>query len=81
MLLYPNPASNEIYLPLNAVDYSICTIKVFDILGKQVLDTQIENVVKGFNLLIVDLNKLSTGEYFIKIDALDINRTLVFIKE
>lgn len=80
-LLYPNPAQNETYIQVNASDFGTSTVTVFNAIGQQMMPTQIDEVEKGFNLLILDVNKLSSGNYFVRINAPGMNRTLQFTRE
>ena len=79
--LYPNPAQNEVYIPLNAGDFGTSNLTVFNSIGQQVMQTQNDAVAKGFNLLILDINNLSSGNYFVRIDAPGVTRTLQFTRE
>ncbi len=56
--LYPNP-SNTGYVNITSINNGVINAKVFDILGKKVIDASIEN-----NRL--DVNQLKTGIYIIK---------------
>ncbi|MEI7803453.1 MAG: T9SS type A sorting domain-containing protein, partial [Bacteroidota bacterium] len=79
--LYPNPSSGETFIQVNASEYGKSTIRVFDAIGREVLQPQTETVLKGFNLLILDINKLSAGNYFVRIDAPGVTHTLQFTRE
>lgn len=79
--LYPNPAQNEVYIPLNASDLGSSSITVFNSIGQQVSQIQNDAVTKGFNLLILDVNNLTSGNYFVRIDAPGVARTLQFTRE
>ena len=45
------------------------------------MQSQNDAVAKGFNLLILDINNLSSGNYFVRIDAPGVTRTLQFTRE
>lgn len=80
-LLYPNPAQNETYIQINATEIGSSTITIYNSIGQQVLQTQKEVVMKGFNLLILDVSNLSSGNYFVRVDAPGVNSTLQFTRE
>ncbi len=80
-VLYPNPAASETYIQVNASDFGQSTLTVYNSLGQQMIPTQIDEITKGFNLLILDINNLSAGNYFVRIDAPGMNRTLQFTRE
>ena len=56
--LYPNP-TNTGYVNITSINNGVINARVFDILGKKVIDVSIEN-----NRL--DVNQLKTGIYIIK---------------
>lgn len=61
--IYPNPAMNEIYIQKNmAISKTTLPIKIYNILGKIVLDLTIENTEK------IDLSYLPSGLYTLEVD-------------
>ena len=75
--LYPNPASNNVYIEF-AVSYKKLTIEVFDILGKLILGLQYNNESR---YAIIPVTDLQTGIYMVKIKS-DVGYTVKkFIKE
>ncbi len=80
-LLYPNPAQNEAYIQVNASEFGSATLTVYNAIGQQMTQNQVDEVEKGFNLLILDVNNLSSGNYFVRINAPGMNRTLQFTRE
>ena len=66
---YPNP-----FNPITRIDFSIPTdsnvsIKVYDILGKQVASLADEYYGSGYHTLIWNANEYSSGIYFVKMIA------------
>ena len=70
--IYPNPAKNilQLSVPLTGTPQ---TLKVFDMLGNQLISQPIENQVTS-----LDISKLSSGIYLV---SLNDNSTKKFIKE
>ena len=69
-IIFPNPADDFIYLK-NIGNSEIINIKIFDVFGKNVLNTKLNNSQ-------IDVSKLNSGIYFLKI--FDENQN-VFIKK
>jgi hypothetical protein len=67
--VYPNPAGN--YIMITSTQ-DISEIKVFDVLGKGVLNTKEKEI---------DVSNLQAGVYFIQVKASDKTYTAKFIKE
>ncbi len=80
-MLYPNPANSEAYIQINANDFGSSTVRIFDAIGREVMQPQINDVAKGFNLLILNTNNLSAGNYFVRIEAPGVTHTLQFTRE
>lgn len=57
--IYPNPAQDQVFIS-NAENASI---QIFDVLGKVVLSQKISTATQA-----IDVSRLQTGSYFIKID-------------
>ena len=62
--IYPNPASNEINIIIENVDVRDIQIEVLNVLGELVF----ERTDKNNNHSTIDVSKLSTGIYFIRIN-------------
>lgn len=71
--IYPNPANNFIKISDNKSDYHITNIQIFDVLGRTCITKQI-----ALNDQSLDIQQLSAGMYFVKIDGYD--KTLTFVK-
>ena len=68
---YPNP-----FNPITNIDFSIPTdsyvsIKVYDILGKQVISLVDEHYGSGYHTVTWNANEYSSGIYFVKMVAED----------
>ncbi|HRG58087.1 MAG TPA: T9SS type A sorting domain-containing protein [Bacteroidia bacterium] len=60
ILVYPNPAINEISIDLRGIEYENLNLMVFDFAGKKVLHERLSNT----NLNKVDIRELPAGIYF-----------------
>jgi len=70
LYLAPNLIRNTATLTIDAAKKDYITIKVFDIIGRAVLEKAI-NILEGSNKTNVDLGALKTGSYFLKTVASD----------
>jgi Secretion system C-terminal sorting domain len=67
--VYPNPAKNSINLTIPIQEVTILKVIIFDALGKEIKDYELEaNSVESF-IAKLDLSHYSEGLYFIKITA------------
>jgi hypothetical protein len=66
MVLYPNPAQNEVNVILNADDNSTMHLSIYDMVGKLASSQQV-NVNAGFNKFNVDVTSLNKGIYFVEL--------------
>ncbi|WP_051312915.1 T9SS type A sorting domain-containing protein [Sporocytophaga myxococcoides] len=64
--LFPNPASEILYLQIVASGQSSVLLELTDIVGKQLL-TKEQVVEKGLNTLSLNVSSLPTGVYFLSI--------------
>ena len=60
--IYPNPFTNQLNIKLNSVQVSQCELKIYSILGEEVLNTDISTTNK-----MVETNNLPSGIYFYKV--------------
>lgn len=67
--MYPNPAAEATTVEFAAAEPGPATIRVFDLLGRQVRGSQRVDVVRGTNTVDVDLNGLASGWYSIVVDG------------
>jgi len=79
--VYPNPFNSEVYVNVYSESETIADIKVMDIQGKLVYQTQYD-LVKGNNLLsIEEAGKFNPGVYFISITTNGENSVIKLIKK
>ncbi|MCX6274299.1 MAG: T9SS type A sorting domain-containing protein [Bacteroidetes bacterium] len=72
--VFPNPASGKAFVEVNASQTKNVSINVLDLLGNSI--TSINDAsFNGMKRYEIDLNKLSAGIYFIKVDAGDFQST------
>ncbi len=77
VVLFPTPFTSEITVGYNATVDSELEIEITDMVGS-VVKKQTHSVTVGQNqLLINELGALSTGNYFVKVVDLNINKTFV----
>ena len=60
--IYPNPFTNQLNIKLNSAQISQCELKIYSILGEEVLNTDISTTNK-----MVETNNLPSGIYFYKV--------------
>lgn len=77
--LYPNPADQTINIAFNSSLNENTRIRIFDVVGQQVLSTQM-GTDQGFNLFSVDVSSLSNGTYFVELANTNSTLTRKFIK-
>ncbi|NTW32480.1 MAG: T9SS type A sorting domain-containing protein, partial [Bacteroidetes bacterium] len=66
--IYPNPAYNEIQCLINIPENTKLTIKIIDMLGRNLL-TQTHPIEKGTNIINLDVSDISTGIYNLQISS------------
>jgi len=78
--IYPNPAVDRILLPITSQIDIQTNVNIIDVNGRLV-STQPMKVFEGYNGLNIDINDLSEGVYFIKLEGIDItNNNNRFVK-
>lgn len=65
--VYPNPASEETTLSINAENASELNITVYDVTGKIVAPVINQNIIAGTNNFTINTEALNTGIYFLRI--------------
>ena len=74
--MYPNPATNQVFIELGEISSSEVHVSIFDITGKLKYQE-----VKPFNNKIeIDIQDLNNGIYFIDLRTNNKQKTLKFIK-
>ncbi|MGD1844134.1 MAG: T9SS type A sorting domain-containing protein [Salibacteraceae bacterium] len=67
--VYPIPAKNHLFIPVELSSNATVTVKVFDILGSEVATLIKEPHTKGQQKLKADLTELDDGHYFLTLEA------------
>ncbi len=70
--LYPNPVNDKLYIK---TEVEIEDVMIYDVYGRQ------QSIVKGQQSLTIDMSKLNTGIYFIKINTKEGNIVKRIIKQ
>jgi type IX secretion system substrate protein len=65
--IYPNPATDQLNIRLDAVDGHLITLDLLDILGHVVLVGTNKDLVPGINKIVLDLPELTSGLYLLRI--------------
>jgi hypothetical protein len=65
---YPNPATSNLNVVIASPDYRKATITIADIFGKKIIERNI-NLNINDNNVSIDINKLSAGNYTIKLSC------------
>ncbi len=68
--LYPNPASDRVYLNYNSTKVASTSIEVFTITGRRVHAETMKSVV-GDNLLSLNISDFSNGTYLVRVISKD----------
>ncbi|MCC7303533.1 MAG: S8 family peptidase [Bacteroidia bacterium] len=66
---FPNPAGQELYLNVNIPENSQATLKMFNVIGQEVMVVADENLASGKHLFKVDTRNIPNGTYFIELTA------------
>lgn len=61
---YPNPSNTSVNIPLNLVKSGMTSIKITDMLGREVFSNTIGELAAGKNKISVDVSNFSKGVYF-----------------
>ena len=70
---YPNPFNPTTTLSFNLAVDSKVSLKIFDVLGQEIITLLNENKIAGTHNVTFDASKLNSGVYFYKIDATGID--------
>ena len=65
--IYPNPASNKVYLEFTSKESETNSVYLFDLLGKAIYSENID-VIKGLNKKPIDLFDIPKGIYFLRLE-------------
>ncbi len=78
--IYPNPATDNLTIEINAAIDDYYTITIIDVLGNQVLSMSSTKVNQGSFKKVFDISTLSSGVYTYHIKSSTVNRTGTIIK-
>jgi trimeric autotransporter adhesin len=76
---YPNPATNHVTLSVNFQRKDNLNYSIFDNAGRKLMHHTAQ-VPAGLSSLPVDINKLPSGIYYLKISSDSVNEKLQFVK-
>jgi len=76
--VYPNPASDELFIEVNASQNSDMSISVYNIMGQKVME-QNATVSTGINRPSINVSNLTDGIYFVTVKANGFENTMKFI--
>ena len=79
LILYPNPAANQINLAITVKRKENLDYRIFDNAGR-ILIHQTSQVLTGTNNFSVDITKLSAGVYYLKLNSTSLDGLLQFVK-
>lgn len=78
--LFPNPATDKIYLQFNQKNNERSVLNIFDIMGGLV-KTEVLEPVSGWNNQTLDLSSLKSGIYFIEIKHGEYTEKIKIVKQ
>ena len=71
---YPNPATDVVTVNIHSKEGSSVYLQLYDVFGKLIMN-QKSNIVKGKNLINLNISELPSGVYFINITDSNTNKT------
>jgi hypothetical protein len=77
--LYPNPVHSKLYIRFDELRSAEVEIKIFDLLGKVLLENKIESIIAGSEHNI-DIHHFKEGIYFVQIKSNGASYNQQFIK-
>ncbi len=78
--LFPNPASNKLFLKKNKYESNELTIEIRSVVGALLLQKN-ETIVDQSKIIELDINDLVPGYYFCKVTCGSYSKTIQFIKK
>lgn len=76
--VYPNPATDQLNIEVNASQASEMSIGVYNIMGQNVMN-QTMSITTGMNTKPIDISELNSGIYFVTVKANGFENTMKFI--
>jgi hypothetical protein len=80
VILYPNPANTELNISMSNSETEKIKYQLIDANGR-ILKEGVKQLSAGANSLSIDVNKLSSGVYYLMINGNIIHKQLQFVKE
>jgi hypothetical protein len=80
VVIYPNPANDILNLRFETQSASTVFLKVFNMLGQLVLESNIDGK-SGINAFPISLDGLSSGEYCLQVNSSVLSKTFKFTKK
>jgi hypothetical protein len=77
-LLYPNPASEFVYLNFNSATEGLVDIEIVNSIGQLVKQYPV-NTIKGYNQFKIQTTDIRPGMYIVRINKGDLNLTRKFV--
>jgi hypothetical protein len=77
--VYPNPAKETLKLNLTGINLSDCRVSIYNTLGLQLTTAPIQ--IENDNTIELNINQLTTGIYYGKIEGQGFNLKFKFLKE
>jgi hypothetical protein len=80
LLVYPNPVIDNMKVDLNTSAAGVANIQVYSLTGQLVME-QSQNLIKGKNILSLEMDDLNRGTYIIRTIQNGVTSTGKFIKQ
>ena len=80
VLLYPNPAINEVNLAVTVLKSNKAQLRIIDNMGRVVKQQQL-NLTAGSTSLSIDISTLAKGMYYMELKGETINERRQLIKQ
>jgi hypothetical protein len=77
--VYPNPASQTLFIKFVNIEEGVASINISDIAGRKI--TQVNESVYANKLVPFDISTLPDGMYFVRISSNAVDKVFKFIKE
>ena len=65
--VYPNPAHSQVNIKLESSTSIFCSISIFDLAGRQLLNIQNKLLTIGLNNISLDVSRFNKGVYIIEV--------------
>ena len=79
--LYPNPATEKVYIDILTEIGANVDIKIFSTEGKLIKECVSDSFATGKQTFEIDLSQFNPGVYFVKVVNGDFNETLKLLKK